>query len=401
MENASMLNGSVKDAAARADDDRIISVLERLVGFPTVSSESNTDLVAYVDDYLRRLGLDPVILPDPEGTKANIHVTIGPQAAGGVVLSGHTDVVPVEGQAWTSDPFGLVRRENRLFGRGSADMKGFLAVVLALVPDMLAAGLKRPIHLVFSYDEETTCEGVLPMIDDIGRTRPPVSAVVVGEPTRMALVNAHKGSYGFVTRVTGLEAHSSLIEDGVSAISLAARLIVAMEDRMRARARAQDPTSRFDPGYTTAHAGTIRGGTAGNILAGGCEFVWELRTVPGDDADRLLEEFEADGVALLEALGPVAAQCRIETIQECAVPALRPEPGGEAEALCRRLTGRNRTEAVSYCTESGQFQAAGLSTIVIGPGSIEQAHKPDEFIEISELHKCAEFIRRLTAELAG
>lgn len=388
------------DFDAGTTDGRIAAVLEKLVGFATVSSDSNLDLVGYVADYLRGLGLDPVILPDPSGTKANIHVTIGPHVAGGIVLSGHTDVVPVEGQDWTSDPFRLVRRDDRLFGRGTADMKGFLAVALALVPELIGAGLKRPIHLAFSYDEETSCEGVLPMIDDIGRTRPPVSAVIVGEPTRMALVNAHKGSYGYVTRVTGHEAHSSLIEDGVSAISLAARLIVAMEDRMRARARAQDPASRFDPGYTTGHAGTIRGGTAGNILAGGCEFVWELRTIPGDDADRLVREFEADGAALLAALGPVAAPCRIETLRDCAVPALRPEPDGQAEAFCRRLTGRNRTEAVSYCTEAGQFQAAGWSTIVLGPGSIEQAHKPDEFIEMAELQACAGFIRRLAAHLA-
>ncbi len=390
----------ITDLDANATDERIAAMLEKLVGFATVSSESNLELVGFVADYLEGLGLDPVVLPDPEGTKANIHVTVGPQVAGGVVLSGHTDVVPVEGQAWTSDPYRLVRRDDRLFGRGTADMKGFLAVVLALVPEMQGIGLKRPIHLAFSYDEEISCEGVLPMIDDIGRTRPPVSAVIVGEPTRMALVNAHKGSYGFVTRVTGHEAHSSLIEDGVSAISLAARLIVTMEDRMRARSRAQDPDSRFDPGYTTGHAGTIKGGTAGNILAGSCEFAWELRTIPGDDADRLVREFEADGAALLEALGPVAAPCRIETIRECAVPALMPEPDGRAEALCRRLTGLNRTEAVSYCTEAGQFQTAGLSTIVVGPGSIEQAHKPDEFIEMAELRKCAQFIRRLAAHLA-
>lgn len=377
-----------------------ISMLERLVSFDTVSDKSNNDLIAFVQEYLAHNGVTVRLVPNEDGSKTNLYATIGPQVAGGIVLSGHTDVVPVADQAWTSDPFTLTRRDSRLFGRGTSDMKGFAAVVLALVPDMLKADLKRPIHIALSYDEEISCMGVLPMIAEMGKTLPPVEAVIVGEPTELNLVTAHKGAFGYKTIVTGHEAHSSLIDQGVSAISMASRLIVHIEDRMRERAARADPLSGFSPAYTTGHAGNVRGGTASNILARQCVFEWELRTVPQDDPVAILRDFEKFGDRLLEQAHQIASDCAIETIEECAIPALKEEPQGAAEALCRRLTGRNGTATAAYCTEAGQFQAAGMSTIVLGPGSIEQAHKPDEFIEFDQLVACRSFLEKLISAQA-
>jgi len=372
-----------------------LSLLEILVAFETVSDRSNGALIAFVRDYLHGHGVEARLVPNADESKVNLYATIGPAVAGGVVLSGHTDVVPVADQAWTGDPFRLTRSGGRLYGRGAADMKGFVAVALAMVPDMVRAGLRRPIHLALSYDEEISCMGVLPMIAEMLRTLPPLDAVIVGEPTGMDLVDAHKGAYGYTTRVTGHEGHSSLIGAGVSAVSLAARLIVHIEDCMRQRALVADPDCVFEPGYTTGHAGVIKGGSACNILAGHCAFEWELRTIPGDDAAAILAEFAAFGETLLEAARAISPHCAIETVVDCAIPALTPEPGGAADALCRRLTGKNTTRAVSFCTEAGQFQSAGLSTIVLGPGSIEQAHKPDEFIELKQLQTCEAFLRAL------
>lgn len=372
-----------------------LTILEKLVSFDTVSDKSNNELIAFVADYLRQYDIAVHLVPNEDGTKSNLYATIGPNVAGGVVLSGHTDVVPVVGQPWTTDPFTMVRRDDRLYGRGTSDMKGFAAVVLACIPDMLKAGLKRPIHIALSYDEEISCLGVVPMIAEMGVTLPPVEAVIVGEPTLMDLVDAHKGAFGYTTTVTGFEAHSSQIDRGVSAVALAARLMVHLEDRMRQRAAIAGESSKFDPAYTTGHVGTVTGGTACNIMARTCAFEWELRTIPEDDPVAIFRDFESFGKKLLDDAHRISPLCAIDTIEDCAIPALRPEPGGAAEILCKRLTGKNATHCVSYCTEAGQFQRAGLSTIIVGPGSIDQAHKPDEFIEISQLAACGSFLQAL------
>ena len=368
--------------------------LAHLVAFDTVSDRSNRPLIDYAAGCLHAHGIETVIVPDETGTRAGLHATIGPGTAGGVMLSGHTDVVPVDGQAWSSDPFVLRESGGRLYGRGAADMKGFLACCLDAVPAMARASLVRPIHLVMSYDEETTCRGVLPALCDLVARRPAIAAAVVGEPTSMEIVNAHKGAFGYTVRVEGQPAHSSLAHQGISANTIAARLTVWIDERVRAGRRNAADTP-FMPPYTTCHVGRIHGGTACNILAGECVFDWDLRTMPWDDPARFLADFTVEAERLVEAARADGHRCNIEIVETFAVPGLSPEPEGAAEALCRRLTGRNDASVVAYSSEAGFFQEAGLSTVLMGPGSIEQAHIADEFIEISQLEACTAFLTRL------
>lgn len=368
--------------------------LKALIGFDTVSHRSNAGLIDYASEVLRANGVEPVLLPDESGEKIGLYATIGPVAPGGVVLSGHCDVVPVEGQEWSTDPFTGVERDGRIYGRGAADMKGFIACCLAMVPEMVRAPLARPIHIVISYDEETTCRGVIPTIEHMVDTLPRIDAVIVGEPTSMRIVTAHKGAYGYRIHVRGQSAHSSLAHQGVSANALAARLCVWLDDLVQSRAATAE-AAEFEPPYTTCHVGTISGGTACNILASDCRFEWDLRTVPGVDPARVLEAFRAEAdrlVAVAAADGHFAA---VEIEEDYAVPGLDPEPEGKAEALCRRLSGQNQSAVVSYSSEAGQYQAAGLSTVLMGPGNIEQAHIADEFIEIAQLEECRGFLRKL------
>jgi acetylornithine deacetylase len=318
-----------------------------------------------------------------------------------VVLSGHTDVVPVAGQAWTSDPFNLRVEDGRAYGRGAVDMKGFDAIALALVPDFLAAELKTPIHILLSYDEETTCVGVADTIARFGRDLPRPRAVIVGEPTQLEVADAHKSILTFFTTVHGFEAHSSKPALGANAVMAAAELVCELNriaDGMVARG---DPGGRFDPPYTTVHVGTINGGSARNILPKICSFHWEFRGLPGIDLNEIPDRLNrfAEEVALkrLNRFGPFG---RIETELEIAVPGLVPEPGSEAEALALRLAGRNGTIAVPYATEAGRFQEAGIPTIVCGPGSIDQAHQPDEYISLADLAAGEAFMRRLAEHCA-
>ncbi|MWD25970.1 acetylornithine deacetylase [Aquicoccus sp. SCR17] len=374
--------------------------LKALIGFDTVSHRSNAGLIDYAAGVLRANGVEPVLLPDETGEKIGLYATIGPLAPGGVVLSGHCDVVPVEDQQWTTDPFEGVERDGRIYGRGAADMKGFIACCLAMVPEMVRASLARPIHIVISYDEETTCRGVIPTIEHMVDTLPRIDAVIVGEPTSMRIVTAHKGAYGYRIHVRGQSAHSSLAHQGVSANALAARLCVWLDDQMQARAAAASDVSEaaeFEPPYTTCHVGTIGGGTACNILAQDCRFEWDLRTVPGDDPAALLADFRAEADRLVAGAAAAGHFAAVEIEEDYAVPGLDPEPEGAAEALCRRLTGRNESAVVSYSSEAGQYQAAGLSTVLMGPGSIEQAHIADEFIEIAQLEECRGVLRKLIA----
>ena len=375
-----------------------IEMIEKLVGFPTVSRDSNLELIDFVRDYLAGHGVESHLVPNAEGTKANLYATVGPRMEGGVVLSGHTDVVPVDGQPWDTDPFTLTERDGRLYGRGTCDMKSFSACGLALVPEMLAAGLKRPIHFALSYDEEVGCQGAPSMIAELVRHLPAPRAVIVGEPSDMRLVNAHKGISGFETLVTGHEAHSSQTHRGVSAVMYAARLIHYLDEMARECASRPRPESGFVPPYTTIHVGMVRGGTAGNIISRECRFVWDLRNMPDDDPQTYLERFEAycrDEV--LPEMQRVAPEADIVTGSHYRTPGLKAEPGSAADELVRALTGDNDTGVVSYGTEAGQFQEAGLSTIVCGPGSIDQAHQPNEYIERSQVDLCTRTLRRLIA----
>lgn len=377
-------------------------MLARLVAFPTVSRDSNLDCIHFIRDYLAAHGVESRLVPNEAGDKANLYATIGPAVAGGVVLSGHTDVVPVDGQPWSSDPFTLTERDGKLYGRGTCDMKGFDALALAHVPEMLAAGLRRPIHIALSYDEEVGCQGAIPMVDEMAASIPTPSAVIVGEPSRMRMVNGHKGSVSFFTTVRGRTVHSSRIDTGVSATMVAARLVTWHDDVMEENKRRADPSNPFEPPYTTLHCGFIRGGTAANVVADRCEFVSEVRAIPTDDPWTYKQRFEAYVRDVIEPrMRAIAPETGVDIVHRAAVNGLKPEIDGEAERLVRRLTGDNATAVVSYGTEAGLFQKAGWSTVVCGPGDIAQAHQADEFLEISELEKGAAFMRRLIAELAS
>jgi acetylornithine deacetylase len=375
-----------------------LEMLARLVAFNTESDRSNLALVAFVTEYLSAWGVPFVMLPNAAGDKAAILATIGPPDRPGVVLSGHTDVVPVAGQAWTTDPWTLRVADGRAHGRGSVDMKGFLALGLSLIPFFLTLKLKTPIHLFLSYDEETTCLGVVDGIARFGRDMPKPLAVFVGEPTDLEVADAHKSVVTFNTTVHGFEAHSSKPELGANAVVMAA-LLVAELDRIDQEMKSRgDPSGRFDPAYTTVHTGRIAGGTARNILARECGFEWEFRGLPSLDPAEIPERFRLFGER--EVLGRFAGPhhgVRIETINNVSVPGLAPEPGSPAETLAMRLAGRNRTITVPYGTEAGAFQRAGVPTIVCGPGSINQAHQPDEFITLAALAEGEAFMKRLAS----
>ncbi len=382
-------------------EDTTRDVIARLVGFDTVSRHSNMALIDWVRDYLAGFGVESRLVPNDDGSKANLFATIGPATEGGVVLSGHTDVVPVDGQAWDTDPFALVERDGRLYGRGTADMKSFSAIALALVPEMLAAGMKRPIHLALSYDEEIGCFGAPFMIERLVRELPRPSAVIGGEPTSMGVVLAHKGCYALRTTVTGHEVHSSQVNRGVSAVMTAARLATFVADMMAENKAGADPASPFDPPYTTLHVGTIQGGTALNIMAKRCDFLWDIRTVTGDDWKTYLDRFQAFCDTLLPEMKAIAPECDIRTEVLAGAPGLAPEPGGPAAQLVHALTGRNDTTVVPYGAEAGQFQEAGFSTVMCGPGSIDQAHQANEFIDVEQVTACERFMRDLIKRLAA
>jgi acetylornithine deacetylase len=372
-----------------------LEILERLVAFDTTSARSNLELIEWIAEHLGGYGIASVRSAAMPG-KSNLFATIGPSEQGGVILSGHTDVVPVAGQEWHSDPFRLTEAGGRLYGRGSADMKGFIALVLALVPEMTHRALKVPLHLAFTHDEETGCFGAPALIGALptGMARPLLA--IIGEPTSMQIANAQKGCSFFRTRITGREGHSSAPDRGVNAISAAAEIIGEigrLHAEARGRARAD---SGFDPPHTTLSVGTISGGTAVNIIARECTFDWDLRTLPDEDAVALKARIDRFIAAdLLPRMRTGYAEAAVETETIVAVPPLVPVAGSPAEALARRLTGANTTTTVSFASEAGLYQEAGIPAIVCGPGSIDVAHKPDEFIARAELAEGQAFLDRL------
>ena len=377
-------------------------ILDRLVAFPTVSRDSNLDLVDWVEDYLSSHGVAAHRVWNAERTKAAIYANVGPEEAGGTILSGHTDVVPVDGQDWATDPFTVTEKDGRLYGRGTCDMKGFDALALAAVPMALRKGVRRPLQIALSYDEEVGCTGAPPMIADIAMRLPKAAAVVVGEPSMMRLVDGHKGGAGYHVRVKGFAVHSSLLPTGVSAIMEAARLVGWMNDR-NAEIRAATPTTlaaMFVPPFTTIHCGRFDGGTAANITAADCALTMEFRVVPGEEADDWAKRFERECERVAVAMKAVRPETGITLERFFDVPALVPEEKGEAEALVRRLTGDNGRSVVSYGTEAGQFQAEGYSCVVCGPGDIAQAHQPDEFCTVEQFEAGWAFMDRLTDDLA-
>ena len=376
-------------------------LLATLVAFDTTSAKSNLELIDFVRDTLASHGVTATLTPSPDGAKASLFATIGPEGEGGIGLSSHSDCVPVEGQAWSSDPFTLTSRDGKLYGRGSCDMKGFLACVLSSVPLFTARKLKQPIHIIVSYDEEVGCTGVRPLIARLGKDLPRPRAIIVGEPTNMTVIEAHKRIDAYRTTVTGKEAHSSLPQLGVNAISVAAELIEEI-DRIGAALVASERNDRFDPPSSTVQVGIIEGGTASNIVPKTCKFQWQVRSLPDADADfapKRLKAFAEE--RLLPRMKRVADTASIETQHLGGVPAFLAEPGSEAVALALALTGANSASAVSYATEAGLFEEAGCSTVICGPGDIEQAHAADEFVTVAQLDACTAFLKRLAERMSS
>jgi acetylornithine deacetylase len=377
-------------------------ILGKLVAFDTTSRNTNLPLLDWVEDYLAGYGLTGERVYDETGSKANLWVTIGPKDVAGYVLSGHVDVVPVDGQDWSTNPFQLAEKDGRYFGRGTCDMKGFVASALAAAPDMAAAALKKPIHLALSYDEEVGCRGVRTLLAVLKDRPLKPEACFVGEPTNMQVIIAHKTGRPMRVTVKGFEAHSSLRPYGVSAIEEAAKLIVRINEVGQKLARRQDLDPLFSVPFSTTSVGVIRGGTVRNIVAGECVVDFDLRCVPGDDPHTIVAEIEAYAREVLEppmkAISPDAGF----TFEELAlVPGLDTAADAPVTVLAKKLAGRNDHAKVAYGTEAGLFQEIGIPTAIVGPGSIEQAHKPDEYVEATELDKADAFMAKLVAHASG
>ncbi|MEM7702347.1 MAG: acetylornithine deacetylase [Pseudomonadota bacterium] len=377
-----------------------IEWINRLCRHDTTSRNSNLNLIEDVEGYLAEHGISSTRVSNEDGSKANLYFTVGPMVEGGVVLSGHTDVVPVDGQPWDTDPWQVIEKDDKLYGRGTADMKSFSAIGLSLLPDMLAAGLKRPIHFALSYDEEVGLLGAPAMIEEIRDLVPTPSAVIVGEPTDMQVVDGQKGIAVFRTEIIGHEAHSSQPHRGASAIMAAGRLMAKIHEMVERRRLSADESSPFTPPYTTISVGVIEGGTAANILARRCGFTWDVRTVPGDRVSDILAEYNAETDKVLAEMRAIAPDCEITTETLADGPPLIPEANNPAAELAHALTGANGRQSVSYAAEAGQFQQAGFSTVICGPGSIDQAHQPNEFIKLSQVAEGTRFMRGLIRHLS-
>ncbi len=381
------------------DDLTARQILERLVSFPTVSSDSNLALVDWVEAYLAGQGVECHRHWNEDGRKAALMAHAGPRVPGGVVLSGHSDVVPVVGQDWATDPWVVTERDGRLYGRGTCDMKGYVALAIWALVRGQKAGLARPLQLALSYDEEVGCTGAPPMIAAMQAVLPKASVALIGEPSRMGVIAGHKTGTGYRVHVKGFEVHSSLLPYGVSAVMEAARLIQWINDR-NDRLMAEAGPSPFYPPFSTMHVGVIAGGTANNITAADCHFAVEMRMLPGHDVEALAREFMVEAERLDRALKARNPHAGVHLTRFFGVPGLRPEPGGAAEAMARQLTGANRVGVVSYGTEAGQFQEAGYSAVICGPGDIAQAHQVNEYLEMSEFQAGQRFMERLLETLA-
>jgi acetylornithine deacetylase len=371
-----------------------LDILDRLIAFDTISANSNLALIDWVADHLDGLGVPVRLVRDETGTKANLWATIGPDDRGGVVLSGHTDVVPVAEQPWTTDPFVLTRRDDRVLGRGTADMKGFVALCLAAVPDLQARRLKTPVHLAFTYDEEIGCFGARTLVADIVQNLPRPRLAIIGEPTEMRVVNAHKGGCRLRCTIRGMAAHGSQPQLGANAIVYAAEVVGFVRDLDREFRAAAEPDSPFVPPFTSFNVGTILGGVASNVVAPSCEVGFEFRAMPGTDPDAIVARVQrfltTDLLPRLRAEHPDTDIALVKTVD---IQPLIPDPESEAERVVRQLTGANDTHVVSFGTEAGVYQVNGIPAVVCGPGSIDQAHKPDEFIALEQLAKGERFLR--------
>ncbi len=378
-------------------------ILDALVSFPTVSHDSNLPLVDWVEEYLVSIGVKAHRMPkDGDPSKHAVFCQVGPDVPGGVVLSGHTDVVPIEGQAWTSDPWTVTERDGKLYGRGTCDMKGFDALALHALQRAQRSDLKRPLQIALSFDEEIGCAGAPPLIEAMAEAGlPKAGAAIIGEPSEMTCVTGHKGSASFDIHIKGFEVHSSIMHTGVSAIHEAARLI-EWANKRNAESQAKTPSpiaAIFEPPWTTIHVGKIHGGTAHNITAADCRFVMEMRFVPDDDSEAWLGSARTQASEIETEMQKVAPSAKILMTPGEDVPGLVPEEDGMAEGLVRRITGDNADHVVSYGTEAGHFQAAGISAAICGPGNIEQAHQPDEYLSLAQFREGEAFLAKVVDSL--
>ena len=372
-----------------------VEMIGRLVAFDTTSRESNLALIDFVRDYLDRWRVKSELVFDAEQRKANLFATIGPSDVGGVMLSGHSDVVPVDGQDWASDPFTLAPRDGKLYARGSADMKSFIAVMLAKVPEFVSRSLAVPIHLALTYDEEVGCLGVRTLVTALAARAVKPRLCIIGEPTLMKPVIAHKGSRRLRCHVHGHEAHSALPHLGVNAIEAAAAVITRINGVARDRRTSGPFDPAFTPPYTTLQTSVIAGGTASNIVPNECRFDFDIRHLPQDDPDVIVDDVKRFAASLLPEMQAVSAQAGIAFEETNTVAALSITPDEEVVQLALALSGANGTGKVSFGTEGGFFQQGGIPTVICGPGSIEQAHKADEFIALDQVKQCEDFIDRL------
>tara|TARA_B110000503_G_scaffold138395_1_gene224509 strand:- start:156 stop:1304 length:1149 start_codon:yes stop_codon:yes gene_type:complete len=372
------------------------NILEHLIGFATVSRDSNLHLILFIQEYLRNLGVQSEIFHNQVGNKASLFATIGDNDRGGVMLSGHTDVVPVDGQAWTVDPFHLVEENGRLYGRGTADMKGYIASVLAAVPFFQATNLKLPVHLAFSYDEEVGCLGVRPMLAQIAKRPNKPLLCIIGEPTEMKPVLGHKGKLAMRCRVKGMACHSAYAPQGVNAIEYAAQLINRLTEISDRLAKPEYHDDRFDPPFSTVQAGLIEGGRALNIVPAECEFDFEIRALPGFDPVAVPTELEEYAqVSLLPKMHKVNTETNIQFEPLSEYPGLFTSSDSEAASLLKYLVNSDIFSTVAFGTEGGLFNQVGINTVICGPGSIDQAHKPDEYISLEQLAACDAMMLRL------
>ena len=384
-------------------DLKSLDLIKTLIAFDTTSRESNLELIAFIQEYLTGHGVESMLVHNEDGTKANLYATIGDQDKAGVMLSGHTDVVPVDGQAWDTDPFQVTEKDEKFYGRGTADMKSFIAIALAFVPEFLSRRLKTPIHLAFSYDEEVGCIGVRRLIDKLKEMPVKPAMCIVGEPTSMQVVTGHKGKRSFIANVRGLESHSALAPLGVNAVEYAAELITYMKNMAR-RIEAEGPFDElYEITHTTVHTGVISGGVQLNIVPNACRVEFEFRYLANHDPDALEAEIREYAKDTLEPkMHAVSAETGIDIECYNDMPGLEMDPGEDVVAFVKALAGRNDHAKVAFGTEAGLFHTrVQIPTVVCGPGDIAVAHKPNEFIPLDQIAKGEDFMRRLLEEVSA